>query len=84
MPFNQLASVMTNKNDSDTRRLAEQFELKVLTLKKFMADRYITDNSEAVTKIVDRMSASTLQCQSNFRSEPNKIRYICNAVLAQP
>lgn len=39
-------------------------------------------NSDGFTKRVDLMEILKLQCQSHFRSDANKINYLCKAVLS--
>lgn len=84
MNFCQLAFVMANKYNFDTRRLAVQLELVMLTLESFMVDRRITDIATRLTKLVEHVNILTPQYAYNFRSDINKIRFLPHAVLTQP
>lgn len=75
---------MITKQNSDARRLAIQSELEILTMESFMKDRKIANDASRFAKIVEYINVLTLQGPSNVRSENNKVRHLCHAVLAKP
>lgn len=83
LSFEELADVMLYEYHSYARSLAIQFELKILTIKQFMADHEITDDA-GMTKIVEHTDSLTPKFPPNFRTEINKIRFLRHAVLMKP
>ena len=81
MSFDELAKTMIHEYDSDARRLAVQSELEMMTLSRVMLNHDITDEGDALNKIVYRINILTPQCPPEFRSESNKIRFLRSAVL---
>lgn len=58
--------MIATENDSDALRLAVKPELETLISEKFIADRSMSVEATAFTKIVDDIITMTPQCSQNF------------------
>ncbi len=72
---------MRREYDSTARQIQVQSELETLDFRRFMASKGITEESSGLKQLVDHINNLFPQCPSDFRSEPEKLRYLRNAVV---
>ena len=84
MTYSDIAAMMREDCNSDSRQLMVQHELENLTLAKFMDENDISSTSVGQTKLIDRLHQMTPQCPPNFRDDAHKLNYLRSAVKGPP
>ena len=81
MSFDEIARIMIREYNSDARQLSLQGMLETLRLEKYISEHNISNHSVGLTKVFELIDRLMPQCQPQFRSDPNKINYLRNAVI---
>ncbi len=82
MSFEQFEAIMRGEYDSPARQIQVHSELESFDFRRFMASEDITEESVGLKRLVDYINDLSPQCPKDFRSEPQKVRYLRKAVFA--
>ncbi len=76
--------MMRAEYDSPARQIQVRSELEGLDFHRYMSSSDISDESTGLKQLVDHISNLSNQCPPEFQSDPQKIRFLRNAVLDLP
>ena len=74
MPLDQIIMRMKRHFNSESRKLASQYEMDGLNLTKFMEKNEISDQSRGLSKLVDYVNALAPQLPQGFGDDAHKTR----------
>ncbi len=81
MSFEHLERIMREEYDSSARQIQVQSELETLALRRCMASKGITEESDGLKRLVYHISVLSPRGQKEFRCDAQRVRYLRNAVL---
>ena len=84
MTYSNIAEIMREGYNSESRQLMLQHKLENLIPAKFMDENSISSTSVGLTKLIDRLHPMTPQCPPNFRDDAHKLNYLRSAVKGLP